>query len=81
MTSTHILNNWEDGIHYCGDIDDLIDSIYEENKIYYELEEVLEKYYTLDNFDDYITELLISLEPYANSCPDWWADSTWTWCN
>ena len=70
MTSTHILDNWEQGIHYNGDIDDLCDAIYEENKIYYELEEVLEKYYTLDNFDDYITELLIELEPYANTSSD-----------
>ena len=44
MTSTHILNNWEQGIHYNGDIDDLIDAIHEENAEYYALEDVLEKY-------------------------------------
>ena len=29
-TSSQILDNWEDGIHYCGDIDDLIDALMEE---------------------------------------------------
>ena len=30
MTSSQILDNWEDGIHYNGDIDDLIDALMEE---------------------------------------------------
>ena len=43
LTSTQILNDWEDGVHYNGDIDDLIDAIYEEELPYTIVQEVLEE--------------------------------------
>ena len=64
-TSSTILNNWDEGIHYCGDIDDLIDAIHEENLEYYALEDVLEKHMPDINWslkEDIITDMIIALE-------------------
>ena len=73
-TSSTIFDNWEQGIHYCNDIDDLIDAIHEENAEYYALEEVLDKYLPDLDWslkDDILTDMIIALEkPYADSCPD-----------
>ena len=72
LTSSHILDNWEDGIHYNGDIDDLIDAIYEENKLWYALEEVLDKHLPdLDDKDDILCDLIQAIEEeYGDTCSD-----------
>lgn len=70
LTSTRILNNWEDGIHYCGDVDDLIDSLYDENESWYEFEEVLDKHLpelSDDLKDDILCGLMEKLVAMENS--------------
>ena len=65
MTSTHILDNWEQGIHYCGDIDDLIDAIHDENATHYALEAVLDEHLPDLDWslrDTILTEMIIALE-------------------
>ena len=60
LTSSHILTNWNDGIHYNGDIDDLIDAIYEEERVWHILEDVLDKFLP-DLDDDKKTDILIDM--------------------
>ena len=65
MTTTHILDNWEQGIHYNGDIDDLCDAIYEENREHYALEDVLFEHLpdlSADKANDILTDMIIALE-------------------
>ena len=65
LLSTQILNDMEDGISYNGDIDDLIDAIYEENREHYALEDVLFEHLpdlSADKANDILTDMIIALE-------------------
>ena len=60
ISSSQILSLWDEGIHYCGDIDDMIDAVYDENRAWYEFESVLEKHFP-DIDDDLKDDILCDL--------------------
>ena len=72
LPSSLILDNWEDGISYNGDIDDLIDAIYEENKLWWAFVEVLEEHLPdLKDKDNLICDLIQAVEEeYGDTCSD-----------